>query len=168
MPGEEQSIRRREGVSEQGYFTGPTFTPPVSAGARRTMLANRSRDTGPELAIRSKVHQAGLRYRVDWALPFDRRRRADLAFTRVGLYVFIDGCFWHGCPEHFVIPKTRTDFWLAKIDSNRRRDRDTDARLGELGLTSLRVWEHTDPGIASAMVCGAYEQLARSIENGLS
>ena len=109
------------------------------------MMANRGRDTGPELAIRSRVHRAGLRYRVDWALPFDRRRRADLVFTRVGLYVFIDGCFWHGCPEHFVTPKTRTEFWLAKIEGNRRRDRDTDARLRELGLTPLRVWEHTEP-----------------------
>ena len=94
------------------------------------MQANRGRDTGPELAIRSRVHRAGLRYRVDCALPFDRRRRADLVFTRVGLYVFVDGCFWHGCPEHFVTPKTRTDFWLTKIEGNQRRDRDTDVRLG--------------------------------------
>lgn len=124
------------------------------------MLANRGRDTGPELAIRSRVHRAGLRYRVDWPLPFDRRRRADLAFTRVGLFVFIDGCYWHGCPEHFTIPKTRTDFWLAKIEGNRRRDHDTDARLRQLGLTPLRVWEHTDPESASGLVLAEYARLA--------
>lgn len=126
------------------------------------MLANRGRDTAPELAIRSRVHRAGLRYRIDLSLPFDRRRRADLVFTRVGLYVFVDGCFWHGCAEHFTIPKTRTGFWVAKIESNRRRDRDTDARLRQLGLTSLRVWEHTAPDTASELVLAAYSQLADS------
>lgn len=133
----------------------------MSAAARNTMLANRRRDTGPELAIRSRLHRAGLRYRVDWSLPFDRRRRADLVFTRVGLYVFIDGCFWHGCPQHFVVPKTRTDFWVGKIEGNRRRDRDTDERLNQLGLTPLRVWEHTDPDTASAVVIAAYRTLER-------
>lgn len=126
------------------------------------MLANRGRDTGPELAVRSRVHRAGLRYQVDLSLPFDRRRRADLVFTRVGLYVFIDGCFWHGCPEHFTIPKTRTDFWVEKIEGNRRRDRDTDTRLARLGLTSLRVWEHLDPEAASVLVLTAYGRLSES------
>lgn len=163
MPGEERSVRRGEGVSDTGYLKAPTIpSPPVSPAARSTMLANRGRDTGPELAIRSRVHRAGLRYRVDLSLPFDRRRRADLVFTRVGLYVFIDGCFWHGCPEHFTIPMTRTDFWLAKIEGNRLRDHDTDARLRQLGLTPLRVWEHTDPEIATGLVLTAYRQLANS------
>ena len=129
------------------------------------MLANRGRDTAPELAIRSRVHRAGLRYRVDAPLPFDRRRRADLVFTRVGLYVFVDGCFWHGCPEHFTIPKTRTEFWAAKIESNQRRDRDTDARLRDLGLTSLRIWEHTSPDAACELVLVIYTQLADSGPN---
>lgn len=162
MPGEERSVRRGEGVSEPGYLSGPTSAPPVSAAARRTMLANRGRDTGPELAIRSRVHRAGLRYRVDLSLPFDRRRRADLVFTRVGLYVFVDGCFWHGCPKHFVTPKTRTDFWLAKIEGNRSRDRDTDARLRHLGLMPLRLWEHMDPETASGLVLATYMRLASS------
>ncbi|NPD04510.1 DNA mismatch endonuclease Vsr [Nocardioides sp. zg-1308] len=123
------------------------------------MLANRRRDTGPELAIRSRVHRAGLRYRVDWALPFDRRRRADLVFTRVGLYVFIDGCFWHGCPQHFVVPKTRTEFWVTKIERNRARDNETDLRLRELGLTVLRLWEHESAAAAAAAVCAEYQRL---------
>jgi DNA mismatch endonuclease (patch repair protein) len=93
------------------------------------------------------------------ALPFDRRRRADLVFTRVGLFVFIDGCFWHGCPEHFTIPKTRTDFWIAKIDGNRARDADTDARLRQMGMTPLRLWEHMDPDAATEIVTGTYRRL---------
>lgn len=125
------------------------------------MMANRGRDTGPELAIRSRVHGHGLRYRVDMSLPFDRRRRADLVFTRVGLYVFVDGCYWHGCPEHFTLPKTRTDFWLTKIEGNRARDRDTDRRLLQAGLTPLRVWEHTDPDTASDLVVATYRGLER-------
>lgn len=166
MPGEKRSVLRGEGVSGLGYLKAPTFaSPPVSAAARSTMLANRGRDTVPERAIRSRVHRAGLRYRVDAPLPFDRRRRADLVFTRVGLYVFVDGCFWHGCPEHFIIPKTRTEFWVAKIESNRRRDRDTDARLRQLGLTSLRIWEHTPPDAACELVLAVYTQLADSGPN---
>lgn len=162
MPGEKRSVRRGDGVSDIGYLKTPTIaSPPVSAAARNTMLANRGRDTGPELAIRSRLHRNGLRYRVDMSLPFDRRRRADLVFTRVGLYVFVDGCFWHGCPEHFTLPKTRTDFWLAKIEGNRRRDRDTDLRLMRSGLTPLRLWEHTDPDTASAAVIAAYRGLQR-------
>src|SRR3954447_928733 len=115
MPGARRSNVGRERVSGKGYLTAPTLCPPVSAATRRTMQANRGRDTGPELAVRSALHRAGWRFRVDVPLPFDRRRRADVVFTRVGLYVFIDGCFWHGCPDHFVTPKTRTDFWLDKV-----------------------------------------------------
>lgn len=127
------------------------------------MQANRGRDTGPELALRSLLHQAGMRFRVDLPLPFDRRRRADIVFTRVRLYVFLDGCFWHGCPEHFVMPKTRREFWEPKIEGNVARDRDTDARLRESGATVLRVWEHTPPEEALAEVARAYAALSTLI-----
>lgn len=120
------------------------------------MQANRGRDTGPELALRSLLHRAGLRFRVDLPLPFERRRRADIVFTRVGLYVFVDGCFWHGCPQHFVMPRTRRAFWSAKIDGNRQRDLDTDARLLEAGLVSLRLWEHVRPSDAAKVVLAEY------------
>lgn len=132
----------------------------VAPATRRTMQANRGRDTGPELAIRSILHSRGLRFRVNQPLPFDRRRRADLTFPRVGLYVFVDGCFWHRCPEHFVEPKTRAEFWLTKIDGNHRRDLDTRRRLEEIGATVIRVWEHTDPHQAADEVERAYRLLA--------
>jgi DNA mismatch endonuclease (patch repair protein) len=106
------------------------------------MRSNRGRDTGPELALRRVLHARGLRYRVDHPLPFDRRRRADIAFTRAKVAVFIDGCFWHGCPEHGATPRTNTAFWSAKIARNRERDADTVRRLDEAGWAVLRFWEH--------------------------
>jgi DNA mismatch endonuclease (patch repair protein) len=124
----------------------------VSAATRRTMQANRGRDTGPELALRSILHSRGLRFRVNQPLPFDRRRRADLTFTKSRLYVFVDGCFWHGCPDHFVEPKTRTMFWVEKIRGNRERDLDSKERLEGLGATVLRVWEHEDPCEAATLI----------------
>ncbi|WP_279235764.1 very short patch repair endonuclease [Nocardioides sp. SR21] len=156
MPGEDDPIWIHRGVSDPAYFVPPTAEPPVTPAVRRTMMSNRGRDTGPELALRSLLHRSGLRFRVDHPLPFDRRRRADIVFTRVGLHVFVDGCFWHGCPEHFVLPKTRTEFWSQKIETNRVRDRDTDARLQALGLTSLRIWEHITPVEAAALVAQTY------------
>ena len=80
-----------------------------SRATRRTMQANRGRDTGPELAAAVGPARSGLRFRVTSPCRSIARRRADIRFTRVGLYVFIDGCFWHGCPEHFVVPKTHDD-----------------------------------------------------------
>ena len=154
-------------VSTARYAQGPTHPDiddvvPVTAATRRTMQANRRRDTRPELQLRSLIHAAGLRYRVDMPLAFDPRRRADLTFTRVGLYVFLDGCFWHGCPEHFVIPKTRTTFWLNKITANRARDLATRRQIEEHGGTVVRVWEHEDPQVAANHVIGVYRRLLLS------
>ena len=89
-----------------------------SPAIRRTMLGNRRRDTAPELLIRRLLHAQGLRYRVDWPLPFDRRRRADIVFTRQKVAVFIDGCFWHGCPEHYIAPRANGEFWADKVARN--------------------------------------------------
>jgi DNA mismatch endonuclease (patch repair protein) len=109
------------------------------------MRANRRRDTKPELAIRSALHRMGLRYRVDFAPLSDRRRRADIVFTRQRVAVYVDGCFWHGCPEHGSTPRTNTTYWLAKIRRNRERDTETDAALREAGWNVVRVWEHDEP-----------------------
>lgn len=125
------------------------------------MQSNRGRDTVPEVALRSLLHRSGLRFRVDHPLPFDRRRRADIVFTRAGLYVFVDGCFWHGCPLHFVVPKTRTGFWVDKVTGNRDRDADTDRRLTELGFSVLRIWEHVEPTEAASLVREAYARSTR-------
>lgn len=123
------------------------------------MLANRGRDTRPEMALRSILHARGLRYRVNQPLPFDRRRRADLTFTRARLYVFVDGCFWHGCPQHFIEPKTRTEFWLSKIGRNRVRDLETRRELEATGAVVLRIWEHVDSMTAADAVENTYRRI---------
>ena len=95
----------------------------------------------------------GLRYRVDYpADTGDRRRRVDIVFTRARVAVFIDGCFWHGCPTHFVEPKNNADYWRPKIQRNRERDLESTARLESAGWTVLRFWEHEDPGGAAELI----------------
>lgn len=112
---------------------------------RRRMQANRRRDTGPELAVRRLVHAGGLRYRVDVRPVAGFNRRADLVFTRARVAVFVDGCFWHGCPEHHTVARTNAEFWEQKVQRNRERDAETTSVLREAGWRVLRVWEHEDP-----------------------
>ncbi len=123
-----------------------------SPAARNRMRANRGRDTAAELALRSALHRLGLRYRVDRAPLPGLRRRADVVFTKVRVAVYIDGCFWHGCPIHGTWPKTNAEWWRDKIETNRRRDNDTDRLLREAGWLVIRVWEHEAPIIASARI----------------
>lgn len=123
-----------------------------SPEARARMQSNKSRDTKPELALRSAVHALGLRYRVD-ARPLKAlRRRADLVFPRAKVAVFLDGCFWHGCPVHHTVAAANASFWAEKVSTNRARDSDTDAKLAEAGWVSMRVWEHEDPVEAAERV----------------
>lgn len=125
------------------------------------MRSNRSRDTRPELALRSAVHALGLRYRVNARPLPNLRRTADLVFPRAKVAVFLDGCFWHGCPEHHTVAVTNAEFWAEKVATNRRRDRDTDERLAAAGWTSIRIWEHEDPVEAAQRVRDVVEQRRR-------
>jgi DNA mismatch endonuclease (patch repair protein) len=106
------------------------------------MRSNKRRDTSIELNVRQRLHSAGFRYRVDYAPIAGLRRRADVVFTGIRLAVFIDGCFWHGCPIHYSAPKTNADFWRTKVDSNRFRDLDTNSKLEGYGWVVSRYWEH--------------------------
>ncbi len=106
------------------------------------MQAIRSRDTKPEQLIRRMVHAQGLRYRVAARPLPDLRRTADLVFRPAKVAVFIDGCYWHGCPEHYVPPRTNPGYWSDKVARNMARDRDTDERLTAAGWLVLRFWEH--------------------------
>ena len=116
-----------------------------SARARNVMRGNRFRDTRPELAVRSAVHRRGLRYRVA-ARPIPGvRRSADLVFASARVAVFVDGCFWHGCPEHYVPSLSNQEYWAEKIAGNRTRDADTDAKFLAHGWLPLRIWAHEDP-----------------------
>ncbi len=120
--------------------------PPASSpGVSERMSRARRRDTDPEMLIRREAHQRGMRYRVDAPLPGMPRRRADMIFPRRKVAVFIDGCFWHSCPLHRSIPRANNEWWVAKLQRNVDRDRETDAHLQKLGWTVLRFWEHEDP-----------------------
>ncbi|MEU8271028.1 very short patch repair endonuclease [Sphaerisporangium sp. NPDC049002] len=123
-----------------------------SEGVRKSMQANKSRDTKPELALRRAVHALGLRYRVA-VRPLPKiRRTADLVFTKAQVAVFLDGCFWHGCPEHHIKAATNADYWAEKVVRNRERDAETDRKLSESGWLVIRVWEHEDPKRAAVRI----------------
>lgn len=109
---------------------------------RRVMQANMPRDTIPEVALRSALHSAGLRYRKDSCPEPSLRCKADVVFPRERVCIFVDGCFWHGCPIHFRTPRTNSSWWEEKISDNRRRDKTKRARLRRRGWVVMRVWEH--------------------------
>lgn len=142
---------------------GPGAPPaPLNASVARRMSRQPRRDTAPEVALRRELHRRGLRFRVDWPLPGLPRRRADVAFTRRHVAVFVDGCFWHACPEHGTAPASNADWWAAKLDKNVRRDRDTDRHLHLSGWTVIRFWEHQDADSAA----DAVEAVVRGAGNG--
>jgi DNA mismatch endonuclease (patch repair protein) len=103
------------------------------------------------MALRSRLHRRGLRFRVHYSLP-ELRRKADIAFPRKRIAVFVDGCFWHGCPEHGTWPKQNAEWWREKIEANQRRDAETNRRLAELGWCVIRVWEHERPESAARVI----------------
>lgn len=118
---------------------------PSSPGVSARMSRQASKDTSAELAVRRLLHEAGLRYRVEYPVPGMARRRIDVAFTRAQVAVLIDGCFWHGCPQHATHPKANAEWWRNKLDRNMARDRETTEHLTAIGWTVLRFWEHEDP-----------------------
>ncbi|MGW1001583.1 very short patch repair endonuclease [Streptomyces sp. NPDC002520] len=121
------------------------------------MSRQASKDTNAELAVRRLLHAAGLRYRVEYPVPGMARRRIDVAFTRAKVAVLIDGCFWHGCPDHATQPKANAEWWRKKLDRNMARDLETTAHLTAQGWTVLRFWEHMPPDEVVAAVRAAVE-----------
>jgi DNA mismatch endonuclease (patch repair protein) len=119
------------------------------------MVANKSRDTRPEKALRSVLHRQGLRFRVGVRPIPDLRRAADIVFTRSRVAVFVDGCYWHGCPDHHRPAKKGATFWQEKIASNKARDAETNEVLCRAGWVVIRVWEHEDPEQAAQAVVRA-------------
>ncbi|MFJ2728828.1 very short patch repair endonuclease [Streptomyces collinus] len=122
------------------------------------MSRQASKDTGVELAVRRLLHAAGLRYRVEYPVPGMARRRIDVAFTRARVAVLIDGCFWHGCPQHATQPKANAEWWRTKLDRNMARDRETTEHLTAQGWTVLRFWEHEAPEEVAVRVRAAVER----------
>lgn len=135
----------------------------VAPGVRRSMRGNRSRDTKPELAVRSVLHSRGLRFRVQFRPLADRRYTADLVFTRVKIAVFIDGCWWHGCPVHYREPKSNRAYWVPKIERNMARDKLVNRLLAEHGWLVIRAWEHDDASnIADEVELAVSQRRARN------
>ncbi|MGW5703486.1 very short patch repair endonuclease [Amycolatopsis japonica] len=115
-----------------------------SPAVRTSMRGNRGRDTRPERLLRTQLHARGLRYRVSARPLPNLRRTADIVFPKAKIAVFVDGCYWHGCPDHHRQAKTNAQFWKTKIADNKRRDSETNSILKENGWTVLRFWEHED------------------------
>ncbi|MGW5940679.1 very short patch repair endonuclease [Streptomyces celluloflavus] len=126
------------------------------------MSAQARRDTGPEMAVRRLLYASGHRYRLQRRVPGFPRRTIDIAFPGLKIAVFIDGCFWHGCPQHATHPKSNADWWRDKLDGNIARDRETNEHLTEEGWTVLRFWEHEEPAAVAesvaATVCAMYRR----------
>lgn len=126
-----------------------------TANARSTMLANKGRDTGPELRLRRQLHAIGLRYFVNRRPVKSIRRTADVVFPKLRIAVFVDGCFWHSCPEHRTSPVRNSSFWAEKLARTVERDRETNEALEAAGWQVIRVWEHENQSHAALAVSRA-------------
>lgn len=139
-----------------------------SPTTRASMLANRSRDTKPELELRRALHGMGLRYRV-CARPLPKlRRTADIVFRPSKVAVEVRGCFWHGCPDHYTRPKANRDFWDDKRRRNIERDSETQSALEQAGWLVIVVWEHDDVETAAAKVAEAVASRRPKPPSGVS
>jgi DNA mismatch endonuclease (patch repair protein) len=130
----------------------PGVPAPSSEEASHRMRATRQRNTQAELDLQAALDHLGLRYTVDQSPLPELRRRADLLFEPERVAVFVDGCFWHGCPLHGSWPKAHAQWWREKILANRSRDADTDRRLAEAGWKVIRVWSHEMPSTAAERI----------------
>lgn len=126
-----------------------------SPRVRALMQAQRTRDTAPELALRRLLHARGMRYRVDRVVLAGTRARADIVFVAPRVAVFVDGCYWHGCPTHGRLPASNSEWWRQKIERNRSRDQRANASLQAAGWEVVRVWEHEDPAEAADRIQAA-------------
>ncbi len=126
-----------------GQSSAIAAPPATNAATRRSMQSNRRADTKPEVLLRSLLHRAGLRFRKDKYIKLEPRGvKVDVVFSKARVAVFMDGCFWHRCPEHGTMPTRNHEYWRAKFQRNIERDQRTNKELRRLGWTVLRVWEH--------------------------
>lgn len=138
-----------------GDLKGRRTPAPLNATVSAQMQRMPRSSSGPEILLRKELHRRGLRFRVNSReLP----GRPDITFTAARLAVFVDGCFWHSCPEHGILPKNNRDWWRTKLTRNMERDREKDGQLEQMGWTVVHVWEHEPPSV----VADSIEQLWRS------
>lgn len=129
------------------------YPEPTSAAVTAAMKGNRRSNTQPEVSLRSELHRRGLRFRKEVALrPAERLRRVDIVFPKEKIAVFVDGCFWHGCPDHGNTPRVNTNYWSVKLSRNAARDATINAELTEAGWEVVRVWEHEEVGQAATRI----------------
>lgn len=129
------------------------YPEPSSAAATKIGIANRRRDTAAELRLRSELHASGLRFRKDLLLRVGTVRvHPDIVFTRAKVAVFLDGCFWHACPEHGTVPKSNVTYWAPKLTANTERDQRVNEALTMDGWLVRRVWEHEDLTLVAAEI----------------
>jgi DNA mismatch endonuclease, patch repair protein len=126
---------------------------PLNTTVRSQMQRMPTKDSKPELLLRRELFRRGMRFRVNYRVS---KTRPDIVFTRAKIAIFVDGCFWHRCPEHGTLPKNNADWWLAKLDGNVDRDLRNTHDLEEQGWTVLRFWEHESPLEAADRVEGEW------------
>ena len=132
-----------------------------SPTVRRVMQANRSFDTRLETRLRSELHKRGLRFRKHVNIGIGMKCRADIVFPRARVCIFVDGCYWHGCPKHFKTPRTNSAWWNEKIADNRQRDKRKTTVLRKHGWRVIRVWEHQLFGEGLSETSKLIEQIIR-------
>lgn len=154
-------------MNRRGLQEIPVVPPVVASSLRVSEQMSRlpRKDTTPEMALRRLLFASGLRYRVHERVQGMPRRTVDISFPRARVAVFVDGCFWHGCPDHGMTPKANRDWWSRKLDGNRRRDAETSAHLSALGWVVLRFWSHEEPDAMAESVKASV--LSRRLALGL-
>ncbi|MBF6302564.1 DNA mismatch endonuclease Vsr [Nocardia amamiensis] len=134
------------------------YPAPLNEGRSRNMRANRRTDTKPEIRLRSALHRLGYRFRKDLRLDLGAVKiRPDIVFTARKVAVFVDGCFWHVCPEHGRQPTTNEWYWAPKLKRNIERDRAADMALNHAGWKVVRLWEHEGIDVSVRAVVRALE-----------
>lgn len=146
-------MRRQKRIDEHEPSRGRPE--PLNEHVRTRMSQQARTGTRPEMNVRRLLHASGKRYRVAYPVPGKPRRTIDIAFPGTKVAVFIDGCFWHRCPQHSNAPANNRDWWATKLAANVKRDEDTDATLAAAGWRSVRIWEHESAATAVAVISDA-------------
>ncbi|MGH7965818.1 MAG: very short patch repair endonuclease [Candidatus Binatia bacterium] len=159
----QDSEKPDEAVAKVRTVRGLPYPYPESGAASHAVRANRKSNTRPEKRLRALLHRNGYRFRKDLTIQVPGLRvRPDIVFTRQRIAVFIDGCFWHRCPEHGSTPRANSAYWGPKLDRNVERDRLVDERLREAGWLVVRIWEHVSPEEASGLVAAIVSKARKS------
>jgi len=152
-------MKVERGQSGEPELAGETKRYTTSPGRSRNMAAIRRTNTKPEIEVRSSLHRRGFRFRKDYPIRIDGKIiRPDVAFTKYRIALFVDGCFWHSCPEHGREPSANRGYWRQKLEGNARRDKQQTAALESDGWTVLRFWEHESTELILERIILALEE----------